>query len=200
MQIPYLFCYSRWPPGSSLDVLLRDRTVGKERDQKERGARQMEKPPDGSSCHRFQLITVSPFSVSPDQTTTRLTFRSVSSLLRLQMFINTCCNVISSWENTHQVTDADKGVKQMSPPCPSYFPPSQSWHTQEAGDALLPGPPSSLGRRGIPQEAARAGDGSCPTGAQQYARHCAVSFEHLASSHLLTAMPQIWSTIPILQM
>jgi hypothetical protein len=41
------------------------------------------------------------------------------------MFINTCCNVISSWENTHQVTDADKSVKQMSPPCPSPFPPSQ---------------------------------------------------------------------------
>lgn len=40
------------------------------------------------------------------------------------MFINTCCNVISFWENTHQVTDADKSVKQMSPPCPS-FPPSQ---------------------------------------------------------------------------
>lgn len=56
------------------------------------------------------------------------------------MFINTCCNVISSWENTHQVTDADKSVKQMSPPCPSFLPPPhlhQARHTQEAGDMLL---------------------------------------------------------------
>lgn len=91
------------------------RTHREERDRKRKGS-------GGLRSHQIGALspppvdTASPFSASPDQTTTRLTFCSVSTPLQLQMFINTRCNVISSWENTHQVMDADKSVKQMSPP------------------------------------------------------------------------------------
>lgn len=123
---------------------------GRERERKKKGAWQARTSPDeGSvttSCSHSQ-----PLLQHPDQTTTRLTFCSVSIPFRLQMFINTCCNVISSWENTHQVMDADKSVKQMSPPCPSLLPPSQPEPAHPGtGRRLLPRRPSSPGKGGPP--------------------------------------------------
>lgn len=115
IQAPHLFCYNTLPLGPCLDFLLRAKawSIGEERD-KERG-KQAKKLPDWGPHYHLLFITVSPFSACPDQATKRLTFCSVSTVLQLQMFINTCYNVISSWENTCQVMDADKSVKQMSP-------------------------------------------------------------------------------------
>lgn len=133
--------------------------------QKEKGAGQTKKLPAWGPHHHRPFFAARLFSASPDQTTTRLKFCSVSTLLGFQMFINTCCNVISCWENTHQVTDADKSVKQMSPPCPS-LPPSPSWHTQEAGEVPFAMPPLQAW-----QWRPSSGDQHC--GAQQ----CAVTVQ-----------------------
>lgn len=67
---------------------------GRERERKKKepgrlGRHQM-RAPVTTSCSHSQ-----PLPQHPDQTTTRLTFCSVSIPFRLQMFINTCRNVIS---------------------------------------------------------------------------------------------------------